>query len=110
MRYNATVTKTADGLRQYLQVMSEDSVSTNIVLVADEFVVIDLRGAPVTEGVQASEAEVPRGGFLKDVALYAYQVGWTDASHGRKNAAMHDEEPLLRMLRGSFPELDWPAP
>ncbi len=38
-----TVTKTADGQRDYLQIMSADMLSTNIVLVAEEIVVEDHR-------------------------------------------------------------------
>ncbi len=38
-----TVTKTADGSRDYLQIISADMFTTNIVLIADEIVVEDHR-------------------------------------------------------------------
>lgn len=38
-----TVTKTADGVRDYLQIMSADMLSLNVVLVADQIVVEDHR-------------------------------------------------------------------
>ena len=33
MNYSVTITKTADGLQEYMQIMSADSFSTNIVLI-----------------------------------------------------------------------------
>ena len=33
MKYKVTITKTADGKQEYLQVISEDQFSTNIVLI-----------------------------------------------------------------------------
>lgn len=41
-----TVTKTSDGLRDYVQIMSADMLSTNVVLVADQIVVEDHRPKP----------------------------------------------------------------
>lgn len=37
------VTKTSDGLRDYVQVMSADQLTINLVLLADKVVVSDLR-------------------------------------------------------------------
>jgi hypothetical protein len=45
MKLQVTVTKTADGKQDYIQVISEDMVSVNIVLVTDEIVVKDHREA-----------------------------------------------------------------
>ena len=44
MKLTVTITKTSDGLRDYIQVMSDDMVSVNVVLVADEIRVEDHRG------------------------------------------------------------------
>lgn len=44
-KLNVTVTKTADGNRNYVQLMSADQVSINVVFVADEIVVEDHRKA-----------------------------------------------------------------
>jgi len=38
-----TVTKTSNGLMDYIQIMSDDSVSVNIVLIADKITVVDHR-------------------------------------------------------------------
>ncbi len=38
-----TISKTADGRSEYLQIMSADVVSVNIVLVASNFIVEDKR-------------------------------------------------------------------
>lgn len=38
-----TISKTSDGLQEYLQVLSEDTISVNIVLVADKFELTDVR-------------------------------------------------------------------
>ncbi len=38
-----TITKTADGLQEYVQIMSADMVSINVVLIADEIEVKDTR-------------------------------------------------------------------
>lgn len=43
MRLNVTVTKTSDGLADYIQIMSEDALSVNIVLVAEEIRAVDHR-------------------------------------------------------------------
>jgi len=44
VKYKVTITPTADGRQQYMQVISEDQFSTNIVLIG-EFEVIDTRAA-----------------------------------------------------------------
>ena len=41
-----TVSKTANGLKDYVQVMSGDAVSVNVVLIADRIKIIDSRSAP----------------------------------------------------------------
>lgn len=38
-----TITKTADGTREYVQVMSSDQFTVNVVLIADEIEVQDVR-------------------------------------------------------------------
>jgi len=38
-----TITKTSNGLMDYIQIMSDDSVSVNIVLIADKITVVDHR-------------------------------------------------------------------
>lgn len=43
MKINVTVTKTADGKQEYIQIISEDMVSINVVLVADNIIVTDYR-------------------------------------------------------------------
>lgn len=35
MKYTVVVTKTSDGLQDYIQIMSEDMLTTNIVLVGE---------------------------------------------------------------------------
>ena len=42
MRYKITLTKTANGLQEYMQVISEDSFSVNVVLIG-EFELLDGR-------------------------------------------------------------------
>lgn len=37
------VTKTADGLREYVQIMSADQLTINLVLLADKVVITDQR-------------------------------------------------------------------
>ncbi|KKK60045.1 hypothetical protein LCGC14_3028270 [marine sediment metagenome] len=44
MILNVTITKTADGKQDYIQIMSDDIISVNIVLVADKIKVEDHRG------------------------------------------------------------------
>ena len=43
MRLRVTVSKTAQGDLDYLQIMSDDLVSVNVVLVADAIDVLDVR-------------------------------------------------------------------
>jgi hypothetical protein len=43
MKLTVTVSKTRNGKQDYLQVMSDDAVSVNVVLVADEVKVNDVR-------------------------------------------------------------------
>lgn len=40
---NVTITRTSDGLQEYIQVMHQDQVSVNVVLVADKIFVRDDR-------------------------------------------------------------------
>jgi len=41
-----TLSQTADKIAEYLQIMSADQTSLNIVLVADKFEVLDVRPKP----------------------------------------------------------------
>ena len=43
MKINVTITKTSVGDSDYIQIMSEDQISVNIVLVAEEIKVEDHR-------------------------------------------------------------------
>jgi len=43
MKLDITITKTSDGLANYIQIMSDDQISVNIVLVAEEIEVEDHR-------------------------------------------------------------------
>ena len=43
MKLNVTITKTSDGSRDYIQIMSDDMITVNVVLVADEIEVKDGR-------------------------------------------------------------------
>jgi len=43
MRLNVTVTKTATGVGEYIQIMSDDLTSVNIVLVVESIDIVDLR-------------------------------------------------------------------
>ena len=43
MKLNVTVTKTANGQQDYVQIMSEDMFSINIVLISEEITVEDKR-------------------------------------------------------------------
>ena len=45
MKLAITITKTSDGLGEYIQIMSEDMLSVNIVLVAEKIKVEDYRKA-----------------------------------------------------------------
>ena len=42
-KLNATISKTSNGKQDYLQVISEDMVSVNIVLIADKIEIKDHR-------------------------------------------------------------------
>lgn len=42
-RINVTISKSSDGAHDYIQIISADLVTTNIVLVVDEILVKDLR-------------------------------------------------------------------
>lgn len=42
-RLRITITKTADGERQYVQIISGDQFTVNVVLIADEIEVKDAR-------------------------------------------------------------------
>jgi len=43
MNLNVTITKTADGKQDYIQIMSDDVISVNVVLVAHKINVEDHR-------------------------------------------------------------------
>lgn len=43
MKLNVTITKTSTGTADYIQIMSNDQVTVNIVLVAEEIEVADHR-------------------------------------------------------------------
>ena len=43
MELNVTITKTSTGMADYIQIMSEDQVSVNVVLVAEKIEVKDYR-------------------------------------------------------------------
>lgn len=43
MKLNVTISKTSDGKDDYMQIMSEDMITTNIVLVAKKIEVEDAR-------------------------------------------------------------------
>lgn len=43
MRLKITISKTSDGRQDYLQVMSDDMISVNVVLVAEKIEVSDAR-------------------------------------------------------------------
>ena len=43
MKLNVTITKTSTGMADYIQIMSDDQVSVNIVLVAEKIEVKDHR-------------------------------------------------------------------
>ena len=43
MKLNVTITKTSRGDQDYIQIMSDDLISVNVVLVADAIEVKDIR-------------------------------------------------------------------
>lgn len=43
LNINVTITKTSGGEKEYIQIMSEDNVTINIVLVVDKINIQDLR-------------------------------------------------------------------
>lgn len=43
MKLKITISKTAQGDKDYLQVMSDDAFSVNVVLLADEIEILDTR-------------------------------------------------------------------
>ena len=45
-KLKVTVTKTSDGKREYIQIMSADQVSVNVVFVAEDIEVEDHREKP----------------------------------------------------------------
>ena len=47
MELNITITPTAVGNKEYIQIMSDDSVTVNIVLVVDKITVKDTRTQPM---------------------------------------------------------------
>jgi len=46
-KLNVTITKTSSGMADYIQIMSDDQVSVNIVLVAEEIEVEDHRPSEI---------------------------------------------------------------
>lgn len=46
MKLKITITKTANGLHEYVQIMSDDQFAINVVLIADEIDVLDARPKP----------------------------------------------------------------
>jgi len=43
LKLTITISKTSDGKRDYLQIMSDDAFSVNVVFVAEKIVVKDVR-------------------------------------------------------------------
>ena len=43
MKLNILISKTSDGMRDYVQIMSDDYISVNIALVSEEITVEDKR-------------------------------------------------------------------
>ena len=50
IKLNVTITKTSTGMADYIQVMSDDQVSINIVLIAEEIKVKDHRPKEKAKG------------------------------------------------------------
>ena len=46
LRLNVTISKTADGKDDYIQIMASDGISVNVVLIATEIKVQDVRPKP----------------------------------------------------------------
>jgi len=59
LKLTITVTRTADGKQDYVQVMSADQMTTNIVLIADEIVVADHRALKPHANVTRARKETP---------------------------------------------------
>lgn len=60
LKLTVQITPTSDGKQEYLQIMSQDMVSVNVVLVADKIELHDdrkWRKAKVQEGERAGEKE-----------------------------------------------------
>jgi hypothetical protein len=49
MKLHVTISKTSDGLSDYIQLMSDDAVTVNVVLVADKIEVQDARESAPAE-------------------------------------------------------------
>ena len=63
VKLTITVTKTSDGMNEYVQIMSEDQFFINVVLIADKIVINDARPkAPNTDVI-----ELPPRGQKRDV-------------------------------------------
>jgi len=60
MNINVTVSKTSDGLRDYVQLISDDAVTVNVVLVADRVSVRDSRPAERDLLEEALDKVAPR--------------------------------------------------
>ena len=52
-----TVTKTSDGLREYVQIMSGDQFTVNVVLIADSIEIEDGRPAPPPQPARWRESD-----------------------------------------------------
>ena len=52
MRLHVTISKTRDGEHDYIQIISDDALTVNVVLVADEVKVQDARDSAVLAAVK----------------------------------------------------------
>lgn len=50
-KLQVTISKTADGARDYLQVVSADQFTVNVVLIADVIAIVDARAKPTKKPV-----------------------------------------------------------
>ncbi len=53
-----TITKTSNGMADYIQVISEDHTSINVVIIAEEIVVVDYRNIKKKEKKNAKTKKV----------------------------------------------------
>jgi len=60
-RLEITITKTATGIGEYVQIQTPGTIPLNIVLIADEIVVNDMRErAPIASKKETRRAKKPR--------------------------------------------------